>query len=90
MDRFNDDDRATILPQFPGDPTPQVSDIRPFAFMGGGRDLVHHAESDQPGVRWHHYTVFDAPVNFAPTAPNIFTTSLISNPLRTSADRAEP
>lgn len=80
MDRFNDDDSSNVLPQFPGDPVPQVSDI-------------DHSRSWVVGETWFitpNFTnqafvgvttqVFDTPVNFAPTAPNIVTTSLITQP----------
>jgi hypothetical protein len=83
MDRFTDDDQnPTGLPQFPGDPTPQVTDfIHDRSWVVGETWFITPNLTNQvyAGITTQ---LFDAPVNFAPTAPNIFTTSLISNPFQ--------
>jgi hypothetical protein len=80
MDRFNNDDSANILPQFPGDPVPQVSDIdHSRSWVIGETWFITSNLTNQfyGGITTQ---LFDTPVNFAPTAPNIFTTSLITQP----------
>ena len=80
MDRFNDDDSVNILAQFPGDPTPQLSDIdHSRSWVVGETWFITSNLTNQAfvGVTTQ---LFDTPVNFAPTAPTYFTTSLISNP----------
>jgi hypothetical protein len=76
-DRFNDDQTA---PQFPGDPNPLVSNF-------------NHSRSWVVGETWSISNnlinqafggltrqVDDFPVNFAPTAPNLLSPSLIASP----------
>ena len=80
MDRFNDDDSVNILAQFPGDPTPQLSDIdHSRSWVVGETWFITSNLTNQAfvGVTTQ---LFDTPVNFAPTAPVIFTTSLITQP----------
>jgi Carboxypeptidase regulatory-like domain len=80
MDRFNDDDSVNVLPQFPGDPSPQVSDIdHDRSWVVGETWFISPTLTNQAFVGVSTQ-VFDTPVNFAPTAPNIFSTSLVSNP----------
>ncbi len=80
MDRFNDDDDVNVLPQFPGDPTPQDS-------------IINHDRSWVVGETWSISNnlinqvfagvtrqVLDFRVNFAPSAPNLLTPSLIASP----------
>jgi carboxypeptidase family protein/TonB-dependent receptor-like protein len=76
-DRFNDDQMA---PQFPGDPNPLISSF-------------NHSRSWVVGETWSISNnlinqafggltrqVDDFPVNFAPTAPNLLSPSLIARP----------
>jgi hypothetical protein len=80
MDRFNDDDSSNILPQFPGDPSPQLSDIdHDRSWVVGETWFITSNLTNQAFVG-ESTQLFDTPVNFAPTAPNIFSTSLVSNP----------
>lgn len=80
MDRFNDDDDTNVLPQFPGDPLPQERIINhDRSWVVGETWLVSSNVINQAFVGLTRQ-VLDFPVNFAPTAPNIFTTSLITQP----------
>jgi hypothetical protein len=80
MQRINDDDNANILPQFPGDPSPQLSDIdHSRSWVIGETWFITPNLTNQAFLGWTTQ-LFDTPVNFAPTAPTIFTTSLISSP----------
>ncbi len=80
MARFNDDDSVNTLPQFPGDPVPQVSDINhDRSWVIGETWFVSKNLTNQAFVGLTRQ-VADFPVDFAPTAPNIFTTSLITQP----------
>jgi carboxypeptidase family protein/TonB-dependent receptor-like protein len=79
-DRFTDDDSNNVLPQFPSDPHPQISDIdHDRSFVVGETWLVTKNLVNQVYAGLTRQ-VFATPVNFAPTAPFIFTTSLVSNP----------
>ena len=80
MDRFNDDDSANVLPQFPSDPHPQVSDIdHDRSWVVGETWFISRNLTNQVYAGLTRQ-VFDTPVNFAPTAPTLFTTSLITSP----------
>ena len=80
FDRFNDDDDANVLPQFPSDPIPQES-------------IINHSRSWVVGETWNISNnlinqffggltrqVLDFPVHFAPSAPDLPSFSLITSP----------
>lgn len=80
MDRFNDDDDRNVLPSFPGDPLPQESIItHDRSWVVGETWTISNNLINQAFVGLARQ-VLDFPVRFAPTAPNIFTTSLITQP----------
>jgi len=80
LQRINDDDNSNILPQFPGDPSPQLSDIdHSRSWVLGETWFITPNLTNQAFVGITTQ-LFDTPVNFAPTAPIIYTTSLISQP----------
>jgi hypothetical protein len=76
-DRFNDDQTA---PQFPGDPDPLVSDIDHSRSWVVGETWTISRNMTNQAFAGLTRQLLDFPVNFAPTAPNIFTTSLITQP----------
>jgi len=76
-DRFNDDQAA---PQFPGDPDPLVSSIDHSRSWVVGETWTISNNLINQGFAGLTRQVDDFPINFAPTAPNTFTTSLIANP----------
>jgi hypothetical protein len=80
MDRFNDDDSSNELPQFPSDPHPEVSDIDHSRSWVLGETWFMTPNLTNQAYVGVTTQLFDTPVNFAPTAPNNFFTSLISNP----------
>ncbi len=79
MDRFNDDDEQ-VLTQFPGDPTPLLSSIdHDRSWVVGDTWSVSSSLVNQVFAGLTRQ-VMDFPYNYTPTAPNIFTTSLITQP----------
>jgi Carboxypeptidase regulatory-like domain len=76
-DRFNDDQTA---PQFPGDPDPLVSDVNHSRSWVVGETWTISRNMTNQAFAGLTRQLVDFPVNFAPTAPNIFTTSLITQP----------
>ncbi len=76
-DRFNDDQQA---PQFPGDPDPLVSSIDHSRSWVVGETWTISNNLINQAFAGLTRQVDDFPINFAPTAPNIFSTSLIANP----------
>jgi hypothetical protein len=80
MDRFNDDDSTNTLPQFPSDPHPQVSDVdHDRSYVVGETWFITPNLTNQAYAGLTRQ-VFATPVNFAPTQPTIFATSLITQP----------
>jgi Carboxypeptidase regulatory-like domain len=77
QDRFNDDETA---PQFPGDPDPLVSAIDHSRSWVVGETWTISNNLINQGFAGLTRQVDDFPVNYAPTAPNIFSTSLIASP----------
>jgi Carboxypeptidase regulatory-like domain len=80
MDRVNDDDNLNTLAQFPGDPTPQESDIDHSRSWVVGHTWFISSNLTNQVYAGETTQLFDTPINFAPTQPNIFSTSLISSP----------
>jgi Carboxypeptidase regulatory-like domain len=76
-DRFNDDQTS---PQFPGDPNPLVSNFNHSRSWVVGETWTILNNLINQGFAGLTRQVDDFPVNFAPTAPNMFSTSLIANP----------
>jgi Carboxypeptidase regulatory-like domain len=76
-DRFNDDQTA---PQFPGDPNPLVSNIDHSRSWVVGETWTISNNLINQAFGGLTRQVDDFPINYAPTAPNIFTTSLIADP----------
>ncbi len=80
MDRFNDDDSQNVLPQFPSDPHPQLSDVdHDRSYVVGETWFITPNLTNQAYAGLTRQ-VFATPVNFAPTQPTSFTTSLITSP----------
>ena len=77
QDRFNDDQTA---PQFPGDPNPLVSNIDHSRSWVVGETWTISNNLINQAFGGLTRQVDDFPINYAPTAPNIFTTSLIADP----------
>jgi hypothetical protein len=76
-DRFNDDETA---PQFPGDPDPLVSDIDHSRSWVVGETWTISNNLINQAFGGLTRQVVDFPVNFAPTAPNLLSPSLIASP----------
>jgi hypothetical protein len=80
MDRFNDDDSVNVLPQFPSDPTPQASIIdHDRSWVVGETWTITNNLINQAAVGLTRQ-VLAFPIHFAPAAPDVLTTSLISSP----------
>jgi hypothetical protein len=84
MDRFNDD---LVAAQFPGDPVPQASGIdHSRSWVIGETWFISKNLSNQAFVGLTRQ-ISDLAVNFAPTAPNFFFTSLIAPPFANFSGR---
>ena len=76
-DRFNDDQTS---PQFPGDPNPLVSNINHSRSWVVGETWTISNNLINQGFVGLTRQVNDFPINFAPTAPNLLSPSLINGP----------
>jgi len=76
-DRFNDDQTS---PQFPGDPNPLVSFINHSRSWVVGETWTISNNLINQGFVGLTRQVNDFPINFAPTAPNLLSPSLINGP----------
>jgi hypothetical protein len=76
-DRFNDDQQA---PQFPMDPNPLVSNFNHSRSWVVGETWTISNNLINQGFVGLARQVLDFPVNFAPTAPNLLTPTLIASP----------
>lgn len=76
-DRFNDDQTA---PQFPGDPNPLVSSINHSRSWVVGETWTISNNLINQAFGGLTRQLVDFPINFAPTAPNLLSPSLIASP----------